>query len=167
MSDQIQSRTERRRAQQQQKNKKPGKKKGLFKKIILAIVAIGFLGLLGGGGLFAYYASSAPKLDEELLRDPLSSEILYNNGELMYTTGVEKREYVDFKDIPDLMEQAILATEDVRFYKHHGMDFYRLGGAVVANFRRGFGSEGASTLSQQVIKNSFLSSDKKLKLKVQ
>lgn len=168
MSDQINSRTERRRAQQQNnKNQKPRNNKGLIKKIFLALVAIGFIGLISGLGLFAFYASSAPKLDEELLRDPLSSEILYANGELMYTTGSEKREYVNYEDIPKLMEDAILATEDVRFYKHHGMDFYRLGGAVIANFKRGFGSEGASTLTQQVIKNSFLTHDKTLKRKAQ
>ena len=70
-------------------------------------------------------------------------------------TGKEKREYVLMSEIPELMEEAILATEDVRFYSHHGMDFYRLGGAVLANFKSGFGSQGASTLTQQVIKNSF------------
>lgn len=167
MSDQIQSRTARRQAKQQQSKKKKKRTKGIFKKIILAVVFIGILGLLGGGGLFAFYASTAPKLDEKLLRDPLSSDILYNNGDLMYTTGAEKREYVNYDDIPQLMEDAILATEDVRFYKHHGIDFYRLGGAVLANFRRGFGAEGASTISQQVIKNSFFSNDKTLKRKAQ
>ena len=68
---------------------------------------------------------------------------------------------------PDPMQDAILATEDVRFYSHHGMDFWRLGGAVIANFRSGFGSQGASTLTQQVIKNSFLSDEKTLKRKAQ
>ena len=65
------------------------------------------------------------------------------------------------------MKDAVLATEDVRFYKHHGMDFWRLGGAVLANFQSGFGSQGASTLTQQVIKNSFLSNEKTLKRKAQ
>lgn len=169
MSEQIKSRTERRKAEQssRKKDKKPKNTKSIFKKIFLTLVIIGFAGLLGGGGLFAFYASTAPKLDEELLRDPLSSEILYANGELMHTTGVEKREYVNYDDIPNLMKDAILATEDVRFYSHHGMDFYRLGGAVLANFRSGFGSQGASTLTQQVIKNSFLTDEKTLKRKAQ
>ena len=167
MSENLQSRTARREAEERNtKNKKP-KKKGLFKKIILILLFIGVIGLGSGAGLFFYYASTAPKLDEELLRDPLSSDILYANGDLMYTTGSEKREYVSYDEIPQLLEDAILATEDVRFYKHKGMDFYRLGGAVIANFKRGFGSEGASTLTQQVIKNSFLSSDKTLKRKAQ
>ena len=80
-------------------------------------------------------------------------------------TGTEKREYVPYDEIPDLMREAILATEDVRFFSHHGMDFYRLGGAILANFKSGFGSQGASTLTQQVIKNSFLKTDKNIKKK--
>ena len=172
MSDQINSRTERRKAQQaqqetQKRKKKPKKSKSIFKKIFLALFIVGFAVLLGGAGLFAFYASSAPKLDEELLRDPLSSELLDVNGDVFLTTGTEKRDYVAYEDIPKLLEDAILATEDVRFYSHHGMDFYRLGGAVLANFRSGFGSQGASTLTQQVVKNSFLKFDKTLERKAQ
>ena len=82
-------------------------------------------------------------------------------------SGAEKREFVPYADIPQEMKDAILATEDVRFYSHHGMDFWRFGGAVIANFRGGFGSQGASTLTQQVIKNSFLKDEKTLKRKAQ
>ncbi len=48
-----------------------------------------------------------------------------------------------------------LLRKTYAFFEHHGMDFYRLGGAIIANFRDGFGSQGASTLTQQVVKNSF------------
>ncbi len=75
------------------------------------------------------------------------------------------REYVNYKDIPKLVEDAILATEDYRFYQHHGIDPIRLGGAVLANFPRGFGSEGGSTITQQVVKNSFLTTRKNIKAK--
>ncbi|MHA6259668.1 transglycosylase domain-containing protein [Sporosarcina sp. CAU 1771] len=169
MSEHMKSRTELRKSKQasQQKAKKPKNTKRIIKRIFLILIAIGFAGLLAGGGLFAYYASSAPKLDEKLLRDPLSSEILDRNKDVILTTGIEKREFVPFNEIPSLMEDAILATEDVRFYSHNGMDFYRLGGAVLANFRSGFGSQGASTLTQQVIKNSFLKNEKTLKRKAQ
>jgi penicillin-binding protein 1A len=167
MSDQLNSRVERRKAQENSRNKKPKNTKGVIKKVFLTLVILGFAILIGGAGLFLFYASSSPKLDEELLRDPVSSEFLDRHGEVFHTTGSEKREYVNYDEIPKLMEDAILATEDVRFYSHHGMDFKRLGGAVLANFRSGFGSQGASTLTQQVIKNSFLSADKTLKRKSQ
>ncbi len=173
MSENENSRTGRRQAQEQsqkksrKQNKNPKGKKGIFKKIFLAVVLLGLVVLIGGAGLFGFYASTSPKLDEKLLRDVLSSDILDINGEVIHKTGQQKREYVNYDDIPDLMENAILATEDVRFYTHHGLDFYRLGGAVLANFKSGFGSQGASTITQQVIKNSFLKNDKNLKRKSQ
>ncbi len=171
MSDNINSRAARRKSMEAERTKRKGKKtsigKGIVKKIVLSVIAIGVAILIGGAGLFAFYASSAPDLDEKLLKDPLSSEFLDIHGDVFMKSGAEKREFVPYADIPDQMQDAILATEDVRFYSHHGMDFWRLGGAVIANFRSGFGSQGASTLTQQVIKNSFLSDEKTLKRKAQ
>ncbi|MGE7999524.1 PBP1A family penicillin-binding protein [Lysinibacillus sp. NPDC093190] len=153
-----------------QKNKKsdpkPSKKKW-FKRITLTLVAIMAACFIGGAGIFAYYASTAPKLDESLLKDPVSSEFYDKNGELFATIGAKNRKYVKYEDIPKDMVNAILATEDARFFEHGGMDFYRLGGAILANFRDGFGAQGASTLTQQVVKNSFLQNEKKLKRKAQ
>src|SRR5690606_12995947 len=139
-----------------------------IKRALLAIVALAAAGFLFGVVLFAVYASSAPDLDEELLRDPISPVFLANDGEteIPYFTA-QNREYVEYEDIPQVMEDAILATEDNRFYDHSGIDLIRLGGAVVANVTGGFGSQGASTITQQVIKNSFLSNEKTLKRKAQ
>lgn len=167
MSNQPTSRAERQRQLKRQKRKQKGKKGSLLKKVISLIFILGIVGLLSGGALFAYYASTAPELDEKLLKDPLTSDFVDANGNLIMKFGAEKREYVEYKDIPEVMENAILATEDVRFFEHGGIDFYRLGGAVIANFRDGFGSQGASTLTQQVIKNSFSWKDKTLKRKAQ
>lgn len=151
-----------------QKAKKPKSGIGtIIKRIFLTLIVLGFLGLLAGGGLFAYYASTAPSLDEELLKDPLSTTFYDKDGEIFATIGAENREYVKYEDIPQGMIDAIIATEDSRFFEHHGMDFYRLGGAIVANFTRGFGSEGASTITQQVVKNAFLHNEKRLKRKAQ
>lgn len=173
MNDKKISREERRKAiERQKKNENKNKKKSpllvWMKRIVLVFVIIGLAGFVFGASLFAYYASSAPELDEELLRDPISPTIFAADGEteIPYITA-ENREYVDYKDIPKSMEAAILATEDNRFYEHSGIDLIRLGGAVIANITGGFGSQGASTITQQVIKNSFLSNDKTLKRKAQ
>lgn len=162
----INSRTERRRrgTEPQKQRKRPA---GIIKKLLAAVVILFVVGLAGGAGLFAYYASTAPDLDEELLKDPLTSNFLTKDGEIFLKFGTEKREFVPYAEIPEQMKNAILATEDVRFFKHNGIDFYRLGGAVLANLRGGFGSQGASTLTQQVIKNSFLTDEKTLKRKAQ
>lgn len=142
-------------------------KKSWLKKTVLAILLIGIIGLLSGLGLFAYYASTAPELDEELLKYPVSSEIYDANGELIAKIGAEKRTFVAYDEIPQEMIDAIIATEDVRFFDHFGLDIWRLGGAVVANLRDGFGAQGGSTITQQVVKNSFLKNEKKLKRKAQ
>ncbi|MEK4229059.1 PBP1A family penicillin-binding protein [Solibacillus sp. FSL H8-0538] len=155
----------RERELQRKKTKTPTKK--WIKRIFLTIVLLGVLGFLSGVGLFTYYASNAPELDEELLKDPVSSEFYDINGELFASIGVENRKYVAYKDIPQPMIDAIIATEDSRFFDHFGVDIWRLGSAVIANFREGFGAQGASTITQQVVKNSFFTNEKKLERKAQ
>ncbi|MCY9264245.1 PBP1A family penicillin-binding protein [Bacillus haynesii] len=173
MSDQFNSRQERRKAQQGKSrsntHSKPKKKKkaGLFKKILLSILIIGVIGLIAGGVTFAVMVADSPSLDEAKLKTPYSSTIYDKNGKEIAEIGSEKRTYVSIKDIPDSVKNAFLATEDARFYDHHGVDPIRIGGALLANFEGGFGSEGGSTITQQVVKNSLLSHEKTLKRKVQ
>jgi penicillin-binding protein 1A len=168
MSENYRSRVERKQAVGKSKNQKPKKKKrGIAKKIILVLLAVGIIGMITGATTFYVLAKDAPPLDEALLKDPLSSKVLDRNGNTIYEFGVEKRTYVTTDEIPKIMKEAVIAVEDARFYEHHGLDVVRLGGAVVANFQEGFGAEGASTISQQVIKNSFLSPEKTIKRKAQ
>lgn len=167
MTEKRRTREEIKRQREQQKKLQKKPLKTWIKRIAIAVLIIGVVGLVSGAGLFAIYASSAPELDEELLKDPISSEFYDMNGELFATVGAENRTYVEYEEIPDEMVDAILATEDVRFFDHFGIDIWRLGSAVIANVRHGFGSQGASTITQQVVKNSFLSNDKKLKRKAQ
>jgi penicillin-binding protein 1A len=169
MSEQYKSREERRKQLNNAKTSQKGKKKsmGLAKKIFLSIIALGIIGMLAGVATFAFLVKDTPKLDPKLLKDPIASKVLDKDGELITQVGAANREFVAYKDIPKVLEDAVLATEDYRFYKHHGIDFIRLGGAVLANFKEGFGAEGASTITQQVIKQSFLTPEKTLKRKVQ
>lgn len=169
MAGNYKSREERRKQQEQSKAKGNGKKrtKITVKRVFLAMISLGIIGLLVGAGTFAFVVKDAPELDEKLLKDPISSEIYDMNRNLVTEIGSEKRDYIDYEDIPKLVEEAIIATEDVRFYKHSGVDFIRLGAAVIANITDGFGAEGASTITQQVVKNSFLTPEKTLSRKAQ
>lgn len=168
MADKPQTREERRKqlAAKNPKTKTQNKKSagskagGTFKKVFLVLIALGIIGMLTGIATFAFMVKDTPKLDESMLKDPISSKIYDINGELITEVGSENRDYVAYEDIPKLVENAVLATEDVRFYKHNGIDPIRLGGAVIANITDGFGAEGASTITQQVVKNYFLSFDK-------
>ena len=71
-----------------------------MKRVLIALVAIGLVGLIAGGSVYAYYASTAPDLDEELLKDPISPKLLDANGEVFATVGSESREYIPYEDIP-------------------------------------------------------------------
>lgn len=169
MADKPQTREERRKqmAAKSQKPKRKKTSKGLIKKIFLGLVILGIVGLLIGAGTFAYMVKDAPKLDETMLKDPISSEIYDKDNELITVLGAENRDYVEYEDIPDIVENAVIATEDVRFYQHNGLDPIRLVGAVIANFTEGFGAEGASTITQQVVKNYFLTFDKTIDRKAE
>lgn len=170
MSEKYRSREERRKQIAAKKQKQAtGKRnpKKLLKRIFIVLVALGIAGLLTGVAAFAYLVKDTPKLDEALLKDPISSKILDKDGNFIQELGIVRRDYVEYEDIPDIMIEAVLATEDARFFKHSGVDLIRLGGAVVANITGGFGSEGASTITQQLVKNSFLTQEKTLKRKAQ
>ncbi len=169
MADKYQTREERRKLQQgKPANKKDKRKKrSIFKRLFLAFFLICLIGLLSGVATFAYYASNAPKLNKKMLTDPVASTIYDKYNKPVETIGSVNRNYVRYDDLPKLVEDAVLATEDDRFYKHHGIDPIRLGGAIWANVTRGFGSEGASTITQQVVKMSFLTDQKTLKRKAQ
>ncbi|MGS2776289.1 PBP1A family penicillin-binding protein [Robertmurraya sp. GLU-23] len=171
MAEQYQSREERRKQleKQKQSNKKKGKKptKGLFMKIFLILVALGITGIVVGAATFAYMIKDTPELDEALLKDPISSQVFDMNGDPFTEIGSVKRDYVNYEDIPETVRDAFIATEDSRFFEHNGIDLIRLGGAVIANVTDGFGSEGASTITQQVVKNSFLTHEKTLSRKAQ
>ncbi|MGX2960196.1 PBP1A family penicillin-binding protein [Peribacillus sp. JNUCC 23] len=168
MAEKYNTREERRKQANSNKTGKSKKKpKGIFKKIFLVLVTLGIIGVVAGGATFAYFISDAPKIDESLLKDPLSSKFFDKEGNLLTEEGVEKREYVAYADIPEVIKNAVLATEDVRFFKHGGVDILRLGSAVIGNVTNGFGSQGASTLTQQVVKRTFLTDEKTIKRKVQ
>src|SRR5699024_136417 len=89
------------------------------------------------------------------------------DGEAFAERFEENRTKIEYDDIPDVLIDAVVATEDSRFFEHSGIDVRRIGGAIKANIKRGFGAEGASTITQQVVENMFLTPDKNLKLKVQ
>jgi len=117
--------------------------------------------------LFARELRDVPDITQANLQDPLSSEIYDKNLNLIATVGAEKREYVSLEDIPKNITDAVLSTEDTRFYSHLGIDPIRLIKAVLVNIRSNSAQQGASTITQQVVKNSLLTSDKSLQRKIQ
>lgn len=160
------------KASNSKNNKEQPKKKRNIKRTIIkvfGILALAFLAMvIVGVLLFAYYAWKAPAFNESALKDQLPTKIYDKNNELVTTLYMgQKREHVKFDEVPDQLKDAVLATEDNRFYDHGALDYKRLSGAVMKNFTGGFGSQGASTLTQQVVKRSFLTDKKSIERKAQ
>lgn len=160
------------KASNSKNNKEQPKKKRNIKRTIIkvfGILVLAFLAMVIVGVLvFAYYAWKAPAFNESALKDQLPTKIYDKNNELVTTLYMgQKREHVKFDEVPDTLKDAVLATEDNRFYDHGALDYKRLSGAVMKNFTGGFGSQGASTLTQQVVKRSFLTDKKSIERKAQ
>ncbi|EJQ48081.1 penicillin-binding protein [Bacillus wiedmannii] len=171
MSDNYRSRTERNHVKNQKqetnKEEKPKKKGSFFKKFLIGCLLLGIVGLVASVSAFFVMVKDAPKLDKSKLVNPLSTKFLDKNGNFFYEYGAEKRTHVTYDQIPKVVENAFLATEDSRFYDHNGIDFKRTTKAVMENVTGGFGSQGGSTITQQVVKNYFLTMEKTAKRKVQ
>lgn len=136
----------------------------------VAIAAISFFLLLFvlGALIFGYYAMKAPTLSEKDLVATTSSKIYDNKNNLIADLGAEKRINVTANEIPTDLVNAIVAIEDHRFFNHRGVDIIRIGGSFLHNLHGG--SQGGSTLTQQLIKLTYFStsaSDRTLSRKIQ
>ncbi|WP_051317146.1 transglycosylase domain-containing protein [Ectobacillus panaciterrae] len=171
MSETYHSREERkqiqRKKQDQKTSEKHPKKGSLLKKLLLACLLVGIISVGTGVAIFFSMIKDTPQIDESKLADPLSTKFYDKDGNFIYEYGKEKRTKITYNQVPKVLEHALIATEDAHFYEHHGIDIQRTGKAIFENLIGNFGSQGGSTITQQVIKNSFLSPQKTLKRKVQ
>ena len=109
-------------------------------------------------GFFFYVFISSPEFNTNLLYKKESSNIFDSKGELIATIGSEKREIVEYEELPDVLIDAIIATEDNRFFEHKGLDVIRFLNAGYS-YVIGEDAGGASTLTMQVSKNSLTSTE--------
>ena len=120
------------------------------------------------GVLVAYYAYDLPSVDSALqvVRRP-SVTILATDGSRLASSGDVQGETVQVAELPAYLPQAVIATEDRRFYDHSGIDIIGVGRAMVINIMAGRIVQGGSTISQQAAKNLFLSPARTLRRKIQ
>ncbi|MBO1581623.1 transglycosylase domain-containing protein [Bacillus sp. XF8] len=171
MSENYRSREERRQVlkkKQPSTNKEKTKgKTSFFRKFLIGCLILGIVALVGGVTTFFIMIKDAPKLEKSKLVNPQSAKIYDKDKNLIYEYGKEKRTNITYDQVPKLVEEAFLATEDARFYDHSGVDFKGTSRAVLVSLTGNYGSQGGSTITQQVIKNYFLSMDKTPKRKAQ
>ncbi len=134
----------------------------LFKKMFKFFTILFILGIVGVFGLYVY-AYFSPRLDIK----NTNQLYIYDDKENLVYQGSGNNEWVSLDDISQDFIDAVISTEDKYFYKHFGFDFLRIIKALYTNFTKGNISQGASTISQQYIKNMFLDFDKTWKRKIE
>ena len=151
--------------------KKKDEKKGVMKKnvkkkhksrlkilflILLWLFIAGFLAIIG---FFAYIAIQAPEFNEDLLYLSNPSVVLDKDGNEIAKLGAEQRILLGYDELPEVLIDAIVATEDSRFFEHNGVDWARFIKASLYQLAGKSEAGGASTLTMQVSKNAYTSKD--------
>lgn len=137
------------------KSNKKGKKK-LGKKILLGFLIFFLLCIIAGIAFFIFIAVTAGKFDPDKLYSKEASTLLDSDGEVFAKLGTQMRQKIDYEDMSEELVNAIVATEDSRFFEHNGFDLPRF---MKASFGQLLGQNagGASTLTMQVSKNQYTS----------
>ena len=133
---------------------------GILFAALVAVVAIGLL-------VIALATPRLPPINAVAEYQPkMPLRVLTADGVLIGEFGEERRSLVRLPDVPKVLVQAILAAEDDSFFQHRGIDFLGIARAMVANVFSGSKSQGASTITMQVARNFFLSSEKTFTRKI-
>ena len=135
---------------------------------LLVVVLVSGLGVAASAvWVLTILPGSLPSVTQLETFDASEGTKVYDdNDELLTEFHVERRIFVPLAQIPKTLRDAIIATEDARFYSHHGVDPTGIARAVYQNFRRGRIVEGGSTITQQLAKVLFLTPDKSLERKL-
>ncbi len=142
--------------------------KSIGAKVAYWSTVAGLWSLVAFGGLILYYALTLPSTDNLWDIDATPSVTLTaTDGTPILTRGGRHGTTVRLADLPPYLIDAVVATEDKRFYSHLGIDPIGLARAMVANLKAGSVVQGGSTITQQLAKNIFLTPERTLDRKLQ
>lgn len=138
---------------------------------LIRFIKLGILAaILGVSALIGYYFYIQDELPTEAsIRDvrlQIPMKIYSKEGDLISQFGEKRRTPLTYQQIPQMMKDAILATEDSRFYQHYGVDPIGIASAAFNTLILGKRARGASTITQQLARNAFLTLDRKLSRKI-
>jgi len=133
----------------------------------------GLLVLLAAGvgttaGLLLVYSTDLPQIDQlERYRPSAVTELFDGHGRVIGTFALQRRVIVGYDDYPEVLRNALISIEDKDFYRHSGINIWRIAGAAYRDIESGGKVQGASTLTMQLARNLFLSPDRSFYRKVQ
>ncbi len=134
---------------------------------LISVAVLALLGVLAVVGLLWHYAQDLPDLDQLQNYQPsLVTQVYSNDKHLIGQFFIERRILTPLPQIPEHFRRAVIAVEDVRFFEHPGLDYIGILRAAWTNLRRGGKVEGASTITQQLARSLFLSSERTFDRKV-
>lgn len=134
---------------------------------LIALAALFLSALLATVGLLWYYAQDLPELSQLQNYQPsLVTQVYSSDKQLIGQFFIERRILTPLAQIPEHLRRAVIAVEDVRFFEHPGLDYIGILRAAWTNLRRGGKVEGASTITQQLARSLFLSSERTFDRKV-
>ncbi len=143
-------------------------KRALFRQLLYWGFVLGVWGAVAMVGLFFYYASLLPPIDQLAVpKRPPNIAILADDGALIANRGDTGGAAVHLSDLPPYLPKAFVAIEDRRFYGHFGIDPIGISRAIFRDVTGHRGMEGGSTLTQQLAKNLFLTQERTLSRKIQ
>lgn len=130
--------------------------------VIAGLILLGLLFCLIMGIWTLVIASSLPDLNSESLI-PTETSIIYDKDDQEFSRlfAAENRTLIEYQDLPQHLIDCVVATEDIRFYEHSGVDIRRVFGAALANLKLGSKSQGASTITMQLARNAVLETQEK------
>ncbi len=138
--------------------------------VVACITLAALCGFVGVGLIFAHYNKDLPSFEKLAeYSPPVVTRLYAGDGRLLAEYAKEKRIFVPLSAIPLLVQQAFLAAEDKNFYEHKGIDFMGTLRAVrenITNYGSGRSMVGGSTITQQVVKNFLLTSEKSVERKI-
>ena len=136
--------------------------------VFCSTIAFGIVCLLAVGGIIVALASpKLPKVSDLVDYQPkLPLRIMTADGIQIGEFGKEKRRFVDYASVPKILIEAILAAEDDRFFSHRGIDTSGMVRSVINNILKGAKAQGGSTITMQVARNFYLSSEKTFTRKI-
>ena len=127
--------------------------------IVAMIVVFGISGTSTAVLLFNEMLKETPPLDVNDFVSPESTKIYDREGLLIADIGLKVRENIVYAQMPQVLIDAFVAIEDSRFFTHNGFDLPRFTKAIIENIRSGFGAQGGSTFTMQLVKNTYFASE--------
>lgn len=155
----------RRQSPRHKPTRKSGQNFGWFR----FVLSIGVIGFLVVAAFLVAITRDLPNVsDIEFAQPRLGGEVyLDRNGQVISRRGASRGASLTVEELPDYLVNAVLSVEDRRFYDHGGVDFRGVTRAMLANVRAGRVVQGGSTITQQLAKNLFLTSDRTFVRKIQ